>query len=180
MSYKIPIFLSYPKPFTSNQKKFIEKITSYLDAKGFMGRTLGVTDYDMQEPLNAIRRLMLECNGIITIALKRHYIEQGESKPNSDLNEPATTLSHKWLTSPYCQIEPAMAFQIGLPILVFREKDVLAEGLLERGAMGTYMPEFDISDPLYLESDEFKQIFGRWEGFVRQVVEYKGKPPKLY
>jgi hypothetical protein len=182
MSYKIPIFLSYPKPFNKKQVQFITDIKQYLDDRGFIGRTLGVTDYDMDEPLTAIRRLMLECNGIITIALKRVKIEIGSGKPDSDIGDISYSINDKWFTSPYCQIEPAMAFQIGLPILIFREKGVIAEGLLEKGVSGIYLPEIDLDDTLnkYLASDECRQIIGKWEGFVRQVVENKGKPPRLY
>lgn len=182
MSYKIPIFLSYPKPFKDNQRGFIKQVYDYLDSRGFAGRTLGVTDYDMQEPLTAIRRLMLECNGLITIALRRVYIEKGEGKPLSDVDEKSYSLNDKWLTSPYCQIEPAMAFQIGLPILIFRELGVIDEGILERGVTGTYLPEIDINKSLdtYLKGEEWKQLIGSWEGHVRSVIENKGKPPKLY
>jgi hypothetical protein len=182
VSYKIPVFLSYPKPFNGKQESFITDIKLYLEGRGFVGRTLGVTDYDMHEPLTAIRRLMLECNGIITIALKRTLIQKGITKPKSDIGETSFNLENKWMTSPYCQIEPAMAFQIGLPILIFREKDVVADGLLEKGVTGIYLPEIDLTDTLYkyLDSDECRQIIGKWEGFVRQVVENKGKPPKLF
>ncbi|WP_343692616.1 hypothetical protein [Chitinophaga sp.] len=182
MKYKIPVFLSYPQPFNSVQAKFIDAIQMYLDSRGLVGRTLGVTDYDMQEPLTAIRRLMLESNGLITIALRRSHIIEGKGKPSSDIGAIEYSLNNKWLTSPYCQIEPAMAFQIGLPILIFREKGVIAEGLLEKGVTGIYMPEVDLDQPFdsYLKGDEWHQIIGKWEGFVRHVVENKGKPPKLY
>ena len=182
MSYKIPIFLSYPKPFMENQRGFIKQICEYLDSRGFIGRTLGVTDYDMQEPLTAIRRLMLECNGLITIALRRVYMEKASGKPSSDILENEYSLNEKWLTSPYCQIEPAMAFQIGLPILIFREAGVIAEGILEKGVTGTYLPEVNIHKSLdtYLQGEEWKQLIGSWEGHVRSVVNNKGKPPKLY
>jgi hypothetical protein len=59
MSYKIPVFLSYPKPFLKRQQEFVAAVQSYLELRGFIGRTLGVTDYDMQEPLTAIRRLII-------------------------------------------------------------------------------------------------------------------------
>ncbi|HRI26407.1 MAG TPA: hypothetical protein PLZ45_17145 [Ferruginibacter sp.] len=182
MSYKIPIFLSYPQPFTKKQEQVISKIKDLLDDKGFIGRTLGVTDYDMQEPLTAIRRLMLECNGIITIALRRHYIKNGSSKPNSDLGINGFDLSSNWFTSPYCQVEPAMAFQIGLPIMIIKEQGVIPEGVLEKGVTGIYLPEIDIENAIdaYFSTSEWKQIFGKWEGYVRQVVDNKGKPPKLY
>lgn len=182
MSYKIPIFLSYPKPHLKIQDGFIEQIKEYLDSRGFVGRTLGVTDYDMEEPLTAIRRLMLECNGIITIAFKRLHVMTGTIKANADNGDIAKSVNDFWLTSPYCHIEPAMAFQIGLPILIFREKDVVADGILEKGVTGTYLPEFNLgeSPEKYFESHEWKQLMGKWEGYVRNVVENKGKPPRMY
>ena len=67
----ISIFLSYPKPCFGRQKAFVEHINEYLVERGFAPRTLGVTDYDMDAPLTAIRRLMLESNGLLTIAFRR-------------------------------------------------------------------------------------------------------------
>lgn len=46
-------------------------------------------------------------------------------------------ISNKWLTSPYCHIEAAMVFQIELPVLVFREKGVIDDGILEKGVLGS-------------------------------------------
>ncbi|WP_347086470.1 hypothetical protein [Streptococcus mutans] len=83
---KESIFLSYPKPYLKRQKEFINKISDYLESRNFMPRTLGITDYDMNAPLTAIRRLMIESNGIITIAFRRNLIRDGISKPDSDLN----------------------------------------------------------------------------------------------
>ena len=100
----------------------------------------------------------------------------------SDIGEEEYDLSNKWLTSPYCQIEPAMAFQLGLPVLILREKGVIAEGILEKGVLGVYMPEFDLNCNLddYFKSKEWIQIIQKWEGYVRKVVDNKGKPPMLY
>lgn len=178
---KIPIFLSYPKPFNSKQRKFISRINKYLRKRGFEPRTLGVTDYDMEEPLVAIRRMMMESNGVLTIAFKRAYIIEGLGKPKSNLKEGKYNISNSWITSPWAQIEPAMAFQIGIPVLILREKDVIADGILEKGVLGTYLPEFDLSaKKSYLDSTEWNQIIGKWEGHVRKVVDSKGTPPRLY
>jgi len=179
----IPIFLSYPQPYLNKQRKFIEYINKYLLDRGIETRTLGVTDYDMDEPLTAIRRLMLESNGLLTIAFRRAHIEKGFGKPNSDLDEVQKySLDDQWLTSPYCHIEPAMAFQIGLPILIFREKGVIADGVLEKGIIGIYLPEFDLDKDIssYFESEEWKQVIGKWECYVRTVAMKKGCPPKWY
>ena len=178
----ISVFLSYPQPHMKNQENFINEIKSYLKYRGLEPRTLGVTDYDTNEPLTAIRRLMLESNGMLTIAFRRALIEKGVTRPNSDNGKESTDLLNSWTTSPWCHIEPAMAFQIGLPILILREQGVLADGVLEKGVTGTYLPEFSLYDPIdnYLKSEEWNQIIGIWEGYVRTVVKSKGFPPKLY
>ena len=180
---KISVFLSYPKPHLKNQQSFIDAVKTFLENRGFEPRTLGVTDYDMSAPLTAIRRLMLESNGLVTVAFRRTLIEKAVVKAGADLDgNKEIPLSEIWYTSPYCQIEPAMAYQLGLPVLIFREKNVLEDGILERGTMGQYMPEFDLDQPIndYIESVQWKDVIGRWEGFVRAVVETKGNPPKLY
>lgn len=176
------VFLSYPKPYLKRQKEFIDRVICYLEERGLHPRTLGVSDYDMDAPLTAIRRLMLESNGLVAIAFRRSLIEQGIGKPASDIGQKEYDLSGQWLTSPYCQIEPAMAFQLGLPVLILREKGVLAEGVLEQGVLGVYMPEFDLDSNLddYFKSKEWTQIIIKWECYVRKVVDNKGKPPMLY
>ncbi len=179
----ISVFLSYPRPHMKNQQLFIDTLKKYLIEHGLEARTLGVTDYDMEAPLKAIRRLMLESNGLLSIAFRRSIIQEGIYKPHSDIGEESSyVLENTWLTSPYCQIEPAMAFQLGLPILIFREKGVLEEGVLEKGVLGIYMPEFDLEQPIdeYFKSPEFLQILGRWQACVRKVVANKANPPKLY
>lgn len=174
----ISIFLSYPKPYTKKQEEFVVKLSQYLESRGLKPRTLGITDYDMDAPLTAIRRLMMESNGLITIAFRRAFIEKGSGKPKSD-NE--YDISNQWLTSPYSHIEPAMAFQIGLPILIFRESGVIADGILEQGVTGLYMPEINLDNEInYFDSQEWIQVIGKWEGHVRAVVQNKGCPPKLY
>lgn len=179
---KSSIFLSYPKPYLKRQEKFIERVIQYLQERKLQPRTLGVTDYDISAPLTAIRRLMLESNGLVTVAFRRSLIKQGIGKPCSDIGEEEYDLCNKWITSPYCQIEPAMAFQLGLPVLILREKGVVGEGILEKGVLGMYMPEFDLDCNLddYFKSEEWTQTICEWEGYVRKVVEKKGKPPILY
>ena len=180
---RISVFLSYPTPCFSRQRDFIAKISDFLKAQGLEPRTLGVTDYDMDTPLKAIRRLMIESNGLITVAFRRTYIEKGTQRYRSDIDElQETQMDGKWMTTPWPHIEAAMAYQLGLPILIYREKGVVDDGILERGVVGLYMPEFDL-DKLkddYFMSPEWSGIIGKWEGYVRAVVEKKGSPPQLY
>jgi hypothetical protein len=177
---KIAVFLGYPKPFLQAQQKFIDLLIAYLGDRGFVTKTLGVTEYDMHAPLKGIRRLLLESNGLITVAFRRALVEKGTLRPKGDL---ATGIEQRlrnvWYTSPWAHIEPAMAFQVGLPILIFREKGVVEDGLLEKGIAGTFMPEIDLEKPMddYFRSNEMLDLLRQWEGLVRRVVEEKGNPP---
>ncbi len=180
---RIPVFASYPKPHLKSQEAFVERLAAYLRGRGLEPRTLGVTDYDMDAPLTAIRRLMLESSGLITVAFRRTEVRDGVLRSGTDVDDQVeTALKGVWYTSPYCQIEPAMAYQLGLPVLILRERQVLAEGLLEKGVIGLFMPEFDLAKPVdqYFASPEWNDIIGKWEGLVRSVVSAKGRPPKLY
>jgi hypothetical protein len=179
----ISIFLSYPKPCFGRQQEFVTRVYDYLRSRGFEPRTLGVNEYDMDAPLTAIRRLMIESNGLITIAFRRTFVEKGTARLRTDIAElKESSIDNTWLTTPWAHIEPAMAYQLGLPVLIFRESGVMDDGVLEKGVVGLYMPviELDASMDRYFQSAEWNAIIGRWEGFVRAVVDRKGRPPSLY
>ena len=89
--------------------------------------------------------------------------------------------SEDWLTSPWAHIEPAMAYQVGLPILHVRERGVRPDGLLEKGVVGLCGPAFDVGAPEpYLRSPEWVSVSGKWEGYVRTVFDRKGLPPDFH
>lgn len=181
----IPVFLSRPSPYTKQQEEFEARVGDCLEELGFAARTLGKTDYDPEEPLTACRRLMRECNGLIALAFRHFYIEKGwecaiNAKQTSLVD--SKPLNNVYFTSPWVQIETTMAFSLGLPILVLREKGVNARGLMKKGIAGIYLPEFDLDDPDndYLKTREWKEITNEWGGWVRAVRRAKGFPPRLY
>jgi hypothetical protein len=177
------IFLSYPKPSFRRQEEFIARVQEYLRERGFAPRTVGVTDYDLEAPLMTVRRLMLESNGLLTIAFRRTFVETSMERRGTDIEGlREKEIKDHWLTSPWAQIEPAMAFQLGLPILIFREEGVHADGVLEQGVVGLYMPEFTLDKPMdkYFNSVEWKTIIQKWEGYVRAVINQKGRPPQVF
>jgi hypothetical protein len=181
--FKVSVFLSYPKPCESTQQDFIDVMCGYLGDRGFVPRTLGVTDYDVDAPLKAIRRLMLESNGLITVAFRRTYLANATGNYRTNITGlKSYSLKDVWLTSPWAHIEPAMAYQIGLPIMILRETGVIEEGILQKGVVGTYMPVFDLATPVtdYFNSPEWNDLIWKWEGQVRAVVDRKGNPPRLF
>jgi hypothetical protein len=178
----INIFLSYPTPHQDTQKSFIDRVEGYVRDQGLNPCTMGISNYDMDAPLAGIRRLMVGCCGLLAVAFKRSFAKTLDVRSHANIpGATATAFQDTWLTSPYCQIEPAMAYQLGLPILILREKGVLAEGVLEQGVTGLYCPEFDCSS-----SDGTFDLFGsktimdQWVGRVRATYENRGAVPKYY
>jgi hypothetical protein len=179
---KIPVFLSCPKPHMRSQKLFLEAVEQKLSERNFESRTLGRNDYDMDAPLEGIRRLMVGSCGLVALCFRRTYIDSATERRNADLATASERqFGDAWLTSPYCQIEPAMAFQLGLPMLIWREKGVIADGVLDRGALGISMPEFDLDGDLPdLNVAEWQQPMEDWICRARSVFRRRGTPPALY
>lgn len=143
---------------------------------GFDPRTIGKNEYGKLAPLEKIRKTMDECHGLLAVALRRAYIEKGTGKPDANLKRHTPyDISKSWITSPFCQIEPSIAFQKEMPILIFREEGVIADGILENGIVGSYMPEpfnLDSSTSGYFSSLEWVQLISEWK---TDVVEYEKK-----
>ena len=174
------VFLSAPKTFLRRQEAFLQSVERLLTEHDLSPVTLGRSDYDLNAPLEAIRRLMVSSCGLICIGFRRTYIERGADRPTSDKGESESSRDGTWLTSSYSQIEPAMAYQIGLPILLWREAGVMDEGVFDRGAMGLSMPVFDLDDPPDLSTARWRQPLREWVDLVRAVFRHRGAPPRQW
>lgn len=180
---RVPIFVSRPTPHLTAQNVFLETLLDELRERGFEPLTLGPgSSYDYEAPLAGIRRVLSHCCGLVSIAFRRTYASSAMKNHGADIPLRMEQLvENVWFTSPYCQIEPAMAFQLGLPILILREDGVMAEGVLEKGVTGLYMPEFNLADERsFISSNECRRLLDQWGGYVRTVFNRRGDPPLLF
>ncbi len=177
---KINIFLSHPKPMMKVQAEFIDALARQLeDPYGLVSHALGRESYDMDAPMTAIRRLMLECNGVLVVAFRRYWVDRGHENHGCDITGVnCKSIAASWMTSPWCHIEAAMGFQLGLPLMVLREKGVIADGLLDRGVRGANYPEFELGPvvPDFITGPLFKSILPQWSARVRNFRESRGMP----
>jgi len=166
-----PVFLSYANPHTAGQQAFVDRVRSSLRSRGLTPRTLGVPRYYPDAPLEAVRRLMVASEGLMGVAFRRTYVGQGLGNHRDGTDgRRAHPLKDQWLTSPWVQIESAMAYQIGLPVLLLRETGVLGEGVLEPGVVlgdiPTFTPDGAAGD--YLDSAEWHGLLSDWESRLRR------------
>lgn len=134
-----------------------------------------------------IRGVMMDCNGLLGLGLRRFLVVNGIDRHNAEASEllhVIGTVEDRWTTSPYLHLETAIAYHLGLPMLMLVEKDVIMEGALESGVIFMYPPTVDLTSPAtikeFLTSERWRQLVNTWEGEVREVVANKGRPPRLY
>jgi len=166
----IEVYVSHPFPHQLVQRDFIGCLQRELIARGLAPYTISAVESVEGPPLAAIRSRIIESYGLIVVAFRRMWVERGMIRKNSENPAlPAVEVSRSWLTSSYCQIEPAMAYQMSLPILVLREHGIRPEGFLDHAADVLKAPEIDLREsPFhYFRSDGWASILGEWEALVR-------------
>jgi hypothetical protein len=181
-----PVFLSYANPREPRQRRFLDQVITCLQEElDLLPYTIGANVNEDPLPIDQINRCMHETHGLIAVAFRRTQIVDGKVRRlGKDGKKHEQDISGQWFTSPYCQIEPAMAYVLGLPVLMFRETGVVQEGLLETGAIPITYTDFDLSKPTsideFFQSDEWKSRVRSWERKVQQVRRRRGSIEILY
>ena len=119
---------------------------------------------------------MLSSYGFIALDLKQREVNVIQN--NLEVQQGFTT----WEGSPFAQIEPAMAYQYGLPILLIRETGVEQTGIWSFGIGPFLLLEWDSSQPLdtFFSSISWLQIFQNWITQVRNGFYLQTQPPFQY
>ena len=166
------IFVSVGRTSTPEQEKFVSAIEQYLRDNGFEPRIVGRNAFSSMQPLKFVEQLMQECSGTIIIAFERIYIQEGIEKRGSEAEK---VMRDTKLPTVWNQIEAAMAYVLGHPLLVIVENGIRNEGLLETG-YDWYMQWVKL-DASTLNSREFSGVFGDWK---KRVENYQKTGIKKY
>lgn len=174
----IPIFLSRPNPFTYEQAIFLEFLIKKINVTQMKSITLEAKDYNPHESLTCLSELIKRCYGMIIVAFGQYYIEKGTSKKGAVANRTffnscENSIDQLWATSPFCQIEGAIAFGNKLPILILQQYNIKAEGILKVGDHAIHGPTFSIEInkeiESYFQNPDFLFTFDEWS---QQVVQF--------
>ncbi len=132
--------------------------------------TVGRNTFSADSPLKTVIDLMDDCYGTIIVALERTYFSEGIEKRGGNKEKILTDVKY---TTTWNQIEAAMAYVKGQPILVILEEGLRNEGLLERGYDWYVMsvkPEVSA-----LTSVEFNGVVSSWKKKVEKFYIDKNK-----
>jgi hypothetical protein len=149
------------------QKAFRDQVYEHLQRSGLIERVLLSVEWSSTKPLQAIQNVINECSGAIILAFERDRFPLPEGNSGREARFPTV----------WNQIEAALAYTRGLPVLVIAE-----EGLREDGLLAT---RYDWSVyhtkllPGELKSSRFQEWFGRWRSQLTEGNFRSFDPGKL-
>lgn len=159
------IFLSVGSKPDERQEIFVQAVEQHLQAHGFTPQTVGRNYFTSQQPLRAIDELMRQCIGSVIIAYERLHIGNGVERRGSPLEQELQAVN---LPTVWNQIEAAMAYTLGHPLMVLVENGIKIEGLLE-ARYDWYVQSVDL-DRVALQEPSYVGVFADWK---RRCEEYQ-------
>lgn len=166
-AFRIPIFLSTTNTVNGPQEQFLNRLIREIEDALLFPRTLPVSEQYPENILTNIRRLVFSSYGLLAINFRRFYVQILDS----NVGEPPTTTPF-WEGSTFSQIEPAMAFQFGIPILLVREKGtdvsngIWAGGITPLNIFVDWDSENQSVDDFF-NSVQWREVFAYWAAEVR-------------
>ena len=153
----VPVFLSVGGGRTETARSVFEGHQKLFLSKGLDPITVdGSTN---KQPLKDVEYRMQRCYGAVVLAFERTRIEVGVSWPGAGAKL-EKALKDIRLPTAWNQIEAAMAYTRGLPLLVLVEHGLQSEGMLE-SRYDWRVKWVNLQDPI-VSDPEFLGIFKDW------------------
>jgi hypothetical protein len=156
-----PVFLSVGAGRTEDQEAFVKAIKNYFLSRDLLAKTVDEYGSTNKQPLKDVEYRMKRCYGAVVLAFERTRIELGVSRPGA---KSETELKDVRLPTVWNQIEAAMAYARGLPLLVLVEHGLQDEGMLE-SRYDWRVKWVNLQDPI-VNDPEFLGMFEDWRSSV--------------
>jgi hypothetical protein len=143
------IFLSRPTWVGPEFEQGLEAFTNILKSYDMNPRTLGVSDYSVNTPLDEVISIMEQCVGTIILGYPQIEVKEGVLKGKKI--DSSVILATEWN-----HIEAGLAYAKGLPLLVIHHKGV-QRGIFDKGAISKFLHEVDLSNNTWFAT---KSIIG--------------------
>ena len=163
-----PVFLSVGGGRTEPQEAFVKAIKDYFLSRDLDAKTVDEYGSTNRQPLKDVEYRMNRCYGAVVLAFERTRIVLGVSRPGATSENELKNLR---LPTVWNQIEAAMAYTRGLPLLVLVEHGLQDEGMLE-SRYDWRVKRVNLRDPI-VSDPEFLGIFEDWR---RSVFDRRDTP----
>jgi hypothetical protein len=160
----LDVFVSVGGTANEQQEAFVRALEDRLRSDGLIPHTVGRNTFSSGAPLKTVTELLDKCSGAVVIALERSFFPSGVDKRGGPKE---MQLANVKLPSPWNQIEAAMAYSRGLPLMVVVEIGLKSEGLLERG--NDWYVQWIEPVPSALTTLEFNGVLADWKSKMEPV-----------
>jgi hypothetical protein len=176
MAFRIPVFLSHPTFLNRTQTQFLNRLIEEIQEALLFPRTLPETEQYPNKTLMSVRRMTLSSYGLIAVNMQQVFVNYMMTNIGDTPPPPS------WEGSAFLQIEPAMAYQHGLPLLLIKESGVNSIGIWNLGLTPFFIIEWDSTKPLdnFFNRVEWKEIFQNWVAQVRNGYFIQTEPEFRY
>ncbi|HRF13926.1 MAG: hypothetical protein ABTS16_23270 [Candidatus Accumulibacter phosphatis] len=155
---ELNVFVSVGGTATEQQEAFVRAVEDRLRSEGLIPHTVGRNAFSADAPLKTVTELLDRCSGTIVIALERSYFASGTEKRGGPKE---IALADVKLPTPWNQVEAAMTYARGLPLMVVVEAGLKSEGLLERGY--DWYVQWVKPEAAALSTNEFNGVLASWK-----------------
>lgn len=122
----VKVFFSVASPHNDLQQEYIKELTTYFEFHGIKLETL--KNWNEEDPLLAIIDELKEASGCLVLALERYFIQEGKLKRGGNQEH---ILKEQAFTSPWLQIESALARSLELPLIILKDNGIQNDGLID-------------------------------------------------
>ncbi|MES2516878.1 MAG: hypothetical protein V4585_02150 [Bacteroidota bacterium] len=149
------IFISRPSWIPDEFKAGVDNFYKLLDTHQLSPRTIGVSDYPNESPMDDIIKLMKKCHGTIVLGIPQIEINKGKIKDQK-------IVPNQYLSTEWNHIEAAIAHTLEHPILIIQHLD-LKRGIFDRGALNVFIYSVDMRDSSWSLSVPIIGALNNWQ-----------------
>jgi hypothetical protein len=169
---QMQVFVSVGTTANDRQEAFVRAVEDRLRAEGLSPCTVGRNSFSSDSPFKAVIELMGKCSGIVVIALERIFVEAGAEKRGGAAEK---QLAAEKIATPWNQIEGALAYARGYPLLVLVEEGVRADGLFETSLF--WHVQTVKLDATSLNTPMFNGVLASWK--AKLMLPAQSKPSEI-
>lgn len=160
-------YLSVGTPHEEKQAQFLDFLRNYFRLKGVQLETIGATSYSSRKPLIPIKQKLEAVSGCVVLATERFTTTDGFFRKDSPKEEHVPEI---FFTTAWTHIEAAMAYQLGLPLLILREKKVRSEGMIDPSVHEWNVYEIDLNNHEALSNGLLKPVI---DGWIEEIADFE-------
>lgn len=152
------VFLSRPTLIPEQFERGFKQFEKYVKKQGMKLHTVGIEEYPLENPLDAVINLMKSCDGVIVLGYPQIEITSGILKPGTSGSKKVKGML---LATEWNHIETAIAYTLKKPVLIIHHKEI-ARGVFDKGGVNNILFSEDLRREDWITEKRIQGVFRRF------------------